>query len=62
MEAKRECDQHVTLLHYLAALQGSKKSHMHMKVPSTTTHSFLTLSPLLTAGKNKVGHILDRVV
>jgi hypothetical protein len=32
-----------------------------MKVPSTTSLSFPTLSPLLTAGKNKVGYSLDRV-
>jgi hypothetical protein len=32
-------------------LRGSKKSRMCMKVPSTTTLSFPTLSPLLTAGK-----------
>jgi hypothetical protein len=30
-----------------------------MKVPSTTTLSFPTLSPLLTAGKNIVGYFLD---
>jgi hypothetical protein len=35
-----------------AVLQGSKKSCMHMKVPSTTTLSFPTLSPLLIVGKN----------
>jgi hypothetical protein len=45
-----------------AASRGSKKSRMHMKVPSTTTLSFPTLSPLLTAGKNIVGYFLDRVV
>jgi hypothetical protein len=43
-------------------LQGSKKSHMHMKVPSTTTFSFPALLPLFTAGKNKAGYILDKVV
>jgi hypothetical protein len=32
---------------------------MRMKVPSTTTLSFPTLSPLLTAGKNIVGYFLD---
>jgi hypothetical protein len=31
-----------------------------MKVSSTTTLSFPTLSPLLTAGKNIVGYFLDR--
>jgi hypothetical protein len=30
-----------------------------MKVPSTTTLIFPTLSPLLTAGKNIVGYFLD---
>jgi hypothetical protein len=40
-------------------LRGSKKSRMRMKVPSTTTLSFSTLSPLLTAGKNIVGYFLD---
>jgi hypothetical protein len=30
-----------------------------MKVPSTTTLSFPTLSPLLTAGKNIVGYFLN---
>jgi hypothetical protein len=34
-----------------AVLRGSKKLHMHMKVPSTTMLSFPALSPLLTAGK-----------
>jgi hypothetical protein len=42
-----------------AVLRGSKKSRMRMKVPSTTTLSFPTLSPLLTAGKNRVGYFLD---
>jgi hypothetical protein len=65
--AKRECDEHV--LHHFSiwhrqthpkASRGSKKSHMHMKVPSTTTLSFPTLSPLLTAGKNTVGYFLER--
>jgi hypothetical protein len=69
MEVKRECDEHV--LHHFAiwqiqthpaVLRGSKESRMRIKVPSTTTLSFPTLSPLLTAGKNKVGYILDRVV
>jgi hypothetical protein len=31
-----------------------------MKVPFTTALSFPTLSPLLTAGKNKVGYFLGR--
>jgi hypothetical protein len=36
---------------------------MHMKVPSTTTLSFPTLSPLLSAEKkNIVGYFLNRVV
>jgi hypothetical protein len=42
-----------------AVLRGSKKSRMRMKVPSTTTLIFPTLSPLLTAGKNIVGYFLD---
>jgi hypothetical protein len=55
----------VASLHYLAAthtavLRGSKKSRMCMKVPSTTALSFPTLSPLLTAGRNKVKYFLDR--
>jgi hypothetical protein len=67
--AKRECDEHVS--HHFAiwrrqthpaASRGSKKSRMHMKVLSTTTLSFPTLSPLLTAGKNIVGYFLNRVV
>jgi hypothetical protein len=69
MEAKRQCDQHVLqqfaiwqLQMHPAALRGSKKSRMHMKVPSTTILSFPTLSRLLTAGKNKVGYFLDKVV
>jgi hypothetical protein len=36
---------------HLAVLQGSKKSHVRMKVPSTTTLGFATLSSLLTVGK-----------
>jgi hypothetical protein len=69
MEAKQECGEH--LLHHFAiwqlqthstVLQGSKKSLMRMKVPSTTTLSFPTLLPLLTVGKNKDGYFLDRVV
>jgi hypothetical protein len=61
------CDEHV--LHHFAiwqrqthpaVLRGSKKLRMSMKVPSTTTLSFPTLSPLLTAGKNIVGSFLDR--
>jgi hypothetical protein len=64
--AKRECDEHV--LHHFAiwqrqthpvVLRGSKKSRMRMKVPSTTTLSFPSLLPLLTAGKNIVGYFLD---
>jgi hypothetical protein len=69
MEAKQECDEHV--LHHIAIwqlqrhsamLQGSKKSRVRMKVPSTTRLSSSTLSPLLTTGKNKAGYFLDRVV
>jgi hypothetical protein len=45
---------------YPVVLRGSKKSRMRMNVPSTTALSFATLSPLLTAGKNKVGYFLDR--
>jgi hypothetical protein len=69
MEAKREYNEHV--LHHFtiwqlqthpAVLLGSKKSRMRMKVPSTTMLSLPTLSPLLSAGENKVGYFLDRVV
>jgi hypothetical protein len=34
---------------------------MRIKVPSTTTLSFPTFSPLLTAGKNIVWYFLDRL-
>jgi hypothetical protein len=34
---------------------------MRMKVPSTTTLSFPTLSPLLTVGKDIFGYFLDRL-
>jgi hypothetical protein len=43
-----------------AVLRGYKNSRMYMKVPSTTTLSFPTLSPLLTVGKNIVGYFVDR--
>jgi hypothetical protein len=57
----------VTPLRYLVATDASggvarQQKITHMKVPSTTTLSFPTLSPLLTAGKNIVGYFLDSVV
>jgi hypothetical protein len=57
---------HVTPLRHPAATDASggvlrhKKSSMRIKVPSTTTLSFSTLSPLLTAKKNTVRYFLDR--
>jgi hypothetical protein len=41
---------------HLMVLQGSKKSCMSMKVPSSATFGFPALSPLLTTGKNIVGY------
>jgi hypothetical protein len=69
LRAKQECDEHV-LHHFaiwqrqthLAVLRGSKKSRTRMKVPSTITLSFPTLSPLLTAEKNIVRYFLESVV
>jgi hypothetical protein len=43
-----------------AVLRGSKKSRMRMKVPSTTTLSFPTISPLLIMEKNVVIYFVDR--
>jgi hypothetical protein len=65
---KRERDEHV-FQHFAiwqqqthpAMMWGSKKSRMHMKVPSTTMLSSPTLSPLLTRGKNIVRYFLDRL-
>jgi hypothetical protein len=62
---KQECDEH-GLDHFAiwqwqthrAVLWGSKKSRLHMKVPSTTTLSFPTLWPLFTTGKNIVRYFL----
>jgi hypothetical protein len=63
MEGSHTC---VTPLHYLAATDmfggvvRQQKSRMRKKVPSTTTLSFPTLSPLLNTGKNIFEYFLDR--
>jgi hypothetical protein len=44
-----------------AVLRGSEKSRMRIKVPSTITLSFPTLSPLFTVEKKKINTWTDHV-